>query len=154
MPLRRYTSLKRIKPLQRKVCIVSSRSNLGVSSEETRKAIPKISKKRASNNKIYSLIRNIFLNLFCICEAKLPGCTTRATDIHHKRGRGIYLLIIRFFLPVCRSCHDQIGIKSKEAMEKGLSESRYRVRFSYLQNFDDRTVLVLLQNKHNLLIIN
>ncbi len=154
MALRRYTPLQRKKPLQRKAYIVSSRSNPMVTSEETKKPIRKVSEKRLRESKIYSNIREIFLRLFIQCGAGLPGCTVRATEIHHMLGRGKYYLIIRFFLGVCRNCHDRITVNSREAIQNQHSFSRSNTRVHYLQNFDKKTVLVLIQKKHNLLIIN
>lgn len=55
-----------------------------------------------------------------LCLAKLPGCTIHTQDCHHKEGRGKNLLIQSKWLPVCRSCHDRIGRKPKEALSLGL----------------------------------
>lgn len=142
--IKRNTPLKRKTPLRK----VSSRRNYrdnSNSSEETLRNINKFSDKRQGNLKIYSHIRTIFLSLFGNCKAQLNGCTHYATEIHHQKGRGIYLLIIKYFLPVCRNCHDWIGINSEEAIEKGLSISRNRQEVRYLQPHNTDTIAVLLK---------
>lgn len=62
------------------------------------------------------------------CQAKLPGCTRIATQIHHKEGRdGHRLLDQTTWLAVCHNCHNGpkgITEDSKGAIEKGLSLRR------------------------------
>ena len=83
--------------------------------------IPKFSKKRAVENKKYSEIRLEFLEAHPKCEV----CKFRdATTIHHKKGRGIYLCVIEFFLAACMPCHEKIELNPKWAKEKGYSISR------------------------------
>jgi len=60
-----------------------------------------------------------------ICKARLPGCSLRATDIHHRKGRlGTNLLDTSTWLPLCRSCHNWIEIHPEEAKLLGFSENR------------------------------
>ncbi len=62
------------------------------------------------------------------CQAKLPGCTHVATQIHHREGRdGHRLLDKSTWLAVCHNCHNGpngITEDSKGAIEKGLSLRR------------------------------
>lgn len=59
-----------------------------------------------------------------MCEAKLPGCSSIATECHHKRGRGEYLLDSTTFLALCHLCHSYIELHPNQAKELGFSESR------------------------------
>jgi len=72
----------------------------------------------------YSKLRSAFLVVHSICQAKLVGCTGKATDVHHKAGRGENHLNISTWLAVCRSCHRWIEEHPNEAKELGLSQSR------------------------------
>lgn len=43
------------------------------------------------------------------------------TDVHHSRGKiGALLCDMRFWIPVCRNCHDWIGSNPEEARSLGL----------------------------------
>lgn len=49
------------------------------------------------------------------------GCTARATDVHHSRGRiGALLLDERFWIPICRECHVWIHQHPAAARNHGL----------------------------------
>lgn len=86
--------------------------------------IRKLSKKRAKQNREYSTLRKQFLELNPNCRV----CGIEATDIHHKKGRTGHLLTdIRFFLPVCRRCHQRIELNPSWAKEKGYSLSRLAI---------------------------
>ena len=54
-------------------------------------------------------------------QCRVAGCTRRADDNHHSRGRiGTLLLDQRFWVPVCRQHHDWIGAHPAEARALGL----------------------------------
>jgi len=72
----------------------------------------------------YSKLRTAFLVVHPNCQAKLIGCTGKATDVHHKVGRGENHLKISTWLAVCRTCHIWITENSKEAIELGFSKTR------------------------------
>jgi hypothetical protein len=74
----------------------------------------------------YSKIRREYIEKHPTCEAHLRKCTHVATDVHHKKGRGKYIVDTTKFLAVCRSCHDWIHSHPKIAMAMGLSESRLK----------------------------
>jgi hypothetical protein len=76
----------------------------------------------------YNALRIGHLSAHPMCEAHLENCTLRSTDIHHKAGRGEYLLDSTTFLAVCRTCHDWITLHSKEAIELGFSVLRLEKR--------------------------
>lgn len=88
--------------------------------------IPKQSDKRKKQNTLYLKKRRIFMEQNTKCQAGLKGCTIEATELHHKKGRMNELIHDeRYFLAVCRSCHEKITEHSRMAIEKGLSLSRY-----------------------------
>ncbi len=97
------------------------------------KAIKKVSTKQQLLNQAYFAQRKIYLKQHPKCEARITGkwmhdCTGLATDIHHKKGRGEYLLFEPSWMPVCRSCHQYIEINVEWAKEKGYSEDRLMKR--------------------------
>ena len=91
------------------------------------KAISNKSSKKGGEDQVYSKLRKDYLTLYPVCKAKIPGCTSTATDIHHKAGRGKYYLITTTWISVCRSCHNWITEHSKEAIELGFSTSRLNI---------------------------
>ena len=91
---------------------------------EKPKSIPSISKKMKETVDQYTKIRTAYLVVNPSCKARLVGCTSVATDVHHKAGRGENHLRIATWLPVCRTCHTWIELHPKEAKELGLSETR------------------------------
>lgn len=84
--------------------------------------IKKVSTKRVKQNSEYTQVRQAFLYKNEFCKARLPICTMWATEVHHMKGRVEDLLTDdRFFLPVCRRCHDWIEAHPNEAHDLGLS---------------------------------
>lgn len=93
------------------------------------KAIKKASTKQQLLNAAYSAQRKAYFHGHPYCKAMiyvagLDVCTGFATDIHHKKGRGEYLLDTSTWLPVCRNCHAFIETHPAWAKEKGFSEDR------------------------------
>lgn len=86
-----------------------------------RRWLPAMSKKRRSECAKYGPRRRRFLVMFPACDARvLPGCRKRSEDVHHTRGRaGPLLLDERFWMPVCRHCHDWIRANVPEARARG-----------------------------------
>ena len=75
-----------------------------------------VSKKRAKQNRAYSVNREVYLNYHPACEI----CGKKATQIHHKRGRfQDRLNEMEFFMSVCHSCHEWIHRNPLEAYAKG-----------------------------------
>ncbi len=84
----------------------------------------RVSKARAQDNAVYSKIKKAYLdaNPKCLC------CGGIATDIHHMRGRmGELLYNIKYFLAVCRSCHDRIEHEPVWAKRMGYSVDRLTI---------------------------
>lgn len=89
-----------------------------------KKPINKKSKKMITLDGAYSLLRKKFMEDNPMCQAALPGCTQQSTDVHHKRGRGEWYLIVKTWLSVCRQCHIYIEEHPIEAKQLGFSEER------------------------------
>ena len=95
---------------------------LNLSPKENRKPISMVSEQRKKLNSIYSIIAQELKPLHTKCEAQLPGCTHKATQIHHKKGRrGIMLILSKYFGYQCDNCHKICTKDSKLAKELGLS---------------------------------
>lgn len=70
-----------------------------------KKPIRRVSKNRAKELSKYSMLSLQYLSVNQSCEV----CHVEdATQIHHKRGRGIHLNDINFFLATCNHCHNYI----------------------------------------------
>ena len=69
-------------------------------------------------------MRKEYLTEKSICRAKIDNCGIRATDVHHMKGRGKYLLDINTWLPVCRNCHNWIENNPSDSYELGFSLKR------------------------------
>ena len=70
-----------------------------------RTPLRRISKKRQEQLKEYSKLRKAYLEENPVCEV----CQKRkATDIHHKSGRGSNTNNVDTWVVVCRTCHDRI----------------------------------------------
>lgn len=88
-----------------------------------RKAISPISDKQAERLKVYRKNRDKYMKEHPFCEARLENCTFKATDLHHKKKRiGDNLTNQKYFMALCRSCHNFIENKMsiEEAERKGL----------------------------------
>lgn len=87
--------------------------------------IKPLTKERSAQNRLYLKLRAQFLRDHPICQVNIECIKAPATEIHHKKGRiGNLLTDVRYFLACCRACHDWELKHSKEAKEKGISESR------------------------------
>jgi len=68
----------------------------------------------------YTILRNKFMKEKPMCEAALPICNGKSTDVHHIKGRGLNHLKVDTWLSVCRECHNYIHSYPKEARDLGL----------------------------------
>lgn len=80
-----------------------------------RSRLKPISDKRRNELKLYNILRKAYLIEHPICEA--CNCS-KAMWIHHKKGRGIYLCVVEFFMAVCGQCHRWIEDNREDAREK------------------------------------
>ena len=78
--------------------------------------------KRKQLLKEYAKLRRRFLTKHRNCIVTPLGkpsrCTNPATEIHHRKGRGKYLLSIATWMPLCSSCHRQIHDNPNWARKK------------------------------------
>ena len=84
----------------------------------------KQSKKMTKKNTEYSKLRKVYLTDKPNCMASIPGCALRASEIHHKKGRGEHHNDVSTWLLVCRSCHEWIENHPEQAIELNLSIKR------------------------------
>ena len=90
-----------------------------------RTPLRKRSKKRSRQEAEYSKLRLLYLDRHPFCQAKLPGCGLKATEIHHKKGRVDKDLTDNTeWMSVCRSCHQYIETHPVEATELGFRKSK------------------------------
>ena len=83
----------------------STHESKNIKKPTIRKEIPRVSAKRKKQDAEYLKLRIEFLNEHKMCQAKLPGCSNFATDVHHTKGgadRAEYYLNVDSFMAVCR----------------------------------------------------
>ncbi len=85
--------------------------------------IAPVSEKRKVENEEYFRLREIFLREHPNCECG-RACSRKSLEVHHRKGRGKYLLAVGTWLAVARVCHRWITENPKEAAELGLIEIR------------------------------
>lgn len=91
-------------------------------------SVKKVSDKRKEENAEYSKIATQFKKENPICAVRVNEyCTGKTESVHHKRGRGKYLLDVSTFIGCCISCHTYIENHPEEAKQKGWSESRLAI---------------------------
>lgn len=88
------------------------------------KPIARRTKEGEKEDREYLKRRAKYLQEHPVCQCGAIGCTGVATEIHHRKGRGIWLLVVKFFLAVCRHCHDKIEAEPAWAKENGYSLDR------------------------------
>jgi aspartate carbamoyltransferase regulatory subunit len=81
-----------------------------------------VSKKLAKELRVYSKMRIKYLQDRPICD--VMTCDNWSSEVHHKKGRGKYLLDESTWMPVCRYCHKEIEENPLWAKEKGYSLNR------------------------------
>lgn len=114
--------------LKRKVYLAQSKVDMPKTAlKRPNKPIPKISKSMAIKLREYAKLKKEFMKEHPICAADFNYCSILATDIHHSKGRvGKLLLDVKYFVPVCRSCHRKIEDNPNMAKELNLSISRLK----------------------------
>lgn len=89
------------------------------------KLIPKVSEKQIERLAKYRKVRDQFMKDHPNCQAQLQGCTIKATDTHHAKGKiGDLLTDKRYFKALCRSCHNYVETHPNQSKEMGLSADR------------------------------
>lgn len=94
-----------------------------------RKRLPRKSAKRREEEILYDALRKAFLHAHPRCQMilsrfldgqqTLAQCRSKATDVHHKRGRGKYYLDDTTWMAICRQHHKWIHDNMKEAEALG-----------------------------------
>jgi len=85
-----------------------------------RTPIRKVSKKMAVIKRQYMKQRAVFLEAHPWCEVYAGlGVQSPATDIHHMKGRGKYMLDETTWMAVCRGAHTYIHDNPSWAREMG-----------------------------------
>jgi len=90
------------------------------------KPIAPKSKKQQKLDVLYTQLRKVYMTNNPMCHAALPGCGQQSTDVHHKKGRGKWYLVVNTWMSVCRHCHTWIETHPIEATEMGFRESKTR----------------------------
>lgn len=85
-----------------------------------------VSKKHSARLREYMKLRQVFLveNPVCEVTARLKDEAVPATEVHHMKGRGRYLLDTSTWLPVSREGHQLIHNNPKWARARGYILSR------------------------------
>ena len=78
------------------------------------------SKKKVLEDKLYTVLRKKYMEQHPECQARLSGCTSVATEIHHKEGRSINTNNVDTWVSICRTCHMYIHLNPAEARELNL----------------------------------
>lgn len=87
-----------------------------------RKRIPRMSKKRQRDSRLYNKNAKAFLDRHRNCQVE--RCIRRSTQVHHTAGRrGTNYLDETTWMAVCLPCHDEIHRHPKWAMAKGYLKS-------------------------------
>jgi hypothetical protein len=89
-----------------------------------KKPINPKSKKQKALDSAYTVLRKPFMEKHPMCQAALSGCQDASCDVHHKKGRGKWLLVVDTWMAVCRPCHTWIEEHPIEATEMGFRESK------------------------------
>lgn len=85
------------------------------------KPIRRVSAKRSRENVLYLKAKLEYLNENPDCKC----CGASATDVHHAKGRiGSLLTDKRYFVALCRVCHNRVEENPIWAKEHGYSKSR------------------------------
>jgi len=78
------------------------------------------SSKRAKQESEYSQTRKVFLEEHPFCQITIPGCTHKATEVHHLDGRIEEKLIDQDgWKATCRYCHRWVHANPRDARELG-----------------------------------
>ena len=80
--------------------------------------------RQAKLNAAYLVLRKVFIKAHPICQGRIKCAGSLATEVHHKRGRGEYLLDARTFLALCSECHHFCEMHPEFAKALGFSEDR------------------------------
>lgn len=87
--------------------------------------IPPLSTTRKEDKKVYMTLRKVFLSTRKECQIKAPGCSKKATCVHHKAGRvGKNYLDVSKWMAACVHCNDYVETHDAWARENDFKVSR------------------------------
>jgi len=129
----------------RKLCKVCAGVDIIPKPTAKRKPISPRSSKQVKLEKQYSEKRKKFLSEHPLCEANLGCCSGLASDVHHKKGRGVYLLDESTYLALCRACHIFIETNPDIAKSMGWSESRLKTTLKPINSMEEETEVKTLE---------
>lgn len=81
--------------------------------------IKPIGDKKMAEYAVYRPLRDKFLRENKFCEIKAPGCTIKATQVHHKKPRAHYLCDVSIFAASCTNCNLYVESHDAWARERG-----------------------------------
>ncbi len=85
------------------------------------------SKNRSKVNRIYDKLAAAFKLERPYCELRIEGvCTGTTEGVHHKRGRGRWLLAVFTWLGACNACNGWCDRNHAKAQELGFLEDRLK----------------------------
>ena len=85
-----------------------------------KKAMPKVTKKRNQLNRQYMKLRAEYLRCHPNCEYFAHFKEIRpATEIHHRKGRGSFMLDTSTWMAVCTKGHQEIHFNTAESYKRG-----------------------------------
>lgn len=104
--------------------------------QKKRTPINQVSAPQQKLNAIYSILRREWMPHNKTCVARFAGCTHKATEVHHMYKRtGFWLIVVKLWMPICRTCHRHATKHSKEAIAAGVSVSRLiDIPYSFTQH--------------------
>jgi hypothetical protein len=90
----------------------------------------KVSEKQKEKNAEYSARVKEWKKENPNCAAKISSvCTGKTEDCHHQKKRGDLLMVEKYWIPVCRACHQWIGDNAEEARNRGLTINHLEPEF-------------------------
>lgn len=87
--------------------------------------INKVSKGRKKVNANYYKQARAFKKKHPVCKIQSPDCTYNTEGVHHKRGRGAYLMDESTWMPACNACNAYVEAHDAWARKRGFKESKY-----------------------------
>ena len=82
----------------------------------------KVSTKQAKLLRKYAKVRKEYLSEHPLCEIDLPGCTRKATEIHHTAKKQTEQLWLdkKYMRSSCNECHCEVEKSPSLAKELGI----------------------------------
>lgn len=112
------STLKRHTPLKR-----STKALKRTAIKKSQKPIPKVTKKRAAELRLYEKAKKEMFNEDTVCQ--FPGCCSRLVTLHHKKGRmGKMVYNKKYFIWLCPEHHDFAELNAVAAKELNISANR------------------------------